>query len=111
VKRIGLSSVFFIVGLLTTWAAMFAGSHISPWFKFSLVHHSSRACYEIGPCSVPWWATTLLATYFLGPSLVFSVTGWISARPGISTSKRIRRLLALIVITALLYLMAYAINR
>ncbi len=109
-KRIGLSVAFFIVGLLTTWAAMLAGSQVPPRFKVKLVHHVFSGCYEIGPRSVSWWATALLATYLLGPSLIFAATGWISSRPGIAISKQLGRLSALIVITALLYIAGYAIS-
>lgn len=108
-KRIGLSIAFFIVGLLTMWAAMVAGSHMS--FRFSPNWaKSSSGCHEIGPCSVPWWITVLLIAYLLGPSLIFAMTGWSSARPGVPTRKRFGRLLALMAITALLYLVGYAIG-
>ena len=109
-KRIGLSVGFLIIGLLTTWAAMFAGSHMSFRFHIKLLHHDSRACYEIGPCSVSWWVTAALVAYILGPSLIFTVTGWVSARPGVTTSKKLSRLLILTVLTVLLYLLGYVIS-
>ena len=109
-KRIGLSVGFLIAGLLTTWAAMFAGSHIPFSFHIQLPHHDSSACYEIGPCSVPWWVTAALVAYLFGPSFIFMVTGWLSARPGVSTSTKLSRLLMLSVPTALLYLLGYVIS-
>lgn len=109
-KRIGLSLGFLIAGLLTTWAALVAGSHMSFRFHFKLVHRDSGACYEIGPCSVPWWVIAALVAYLLGPSLIFTVTGWLSARPGVTASKKLRRLLLLTVLTVLLYLLGYAIS-
>lgn len=109
-KRIGLSVGFLIVGLLTTWAAMFAGSHMSFRLPVKLLDHDSKACYEIGPCSVPWWVTAALVAYILGPSFIFTVTGWLSTRPGVTTSKKLSRLLMLTVLTVLLYLLGYAMS-
>lgn len=108
-KRLGVTVAFFIVGLMTTWAAMLAGSHMPRGFHVKLAPNF-KGCYEIGPCSVPWWATALLIAYLLGPSLIFAATGWVSALPGIATSKRLGRLLALVIITALLYCAGYAIS-
>ncbi len=108
-KRIGLSVAFFIAGLLTTWAAMLAGSHLPRRFHVKLAPHFG-GCYEIGPCSVPWWVTALFIAYFLGPSLIFALTGWISARPGIAASKKLGRLFGLVIITAMLYLTGHAIS-
>ena len=59
---------------------------------------------------MPWWMTALLTTYFLGPSLIFATVGWISVNPGITGLQRLARLLALVVITALLYLAGYTIS-
>lgn len=89
---------------------MVAGSNLPPRFHVKLVHKGFSGCYEIGPCSVPWWVTALLMAYLFGPSLIFAGTGWISARPGITASKRLGRLVVLIVITALLYLAGYAVS-
>jgi hypothetical protein len=110
VKRIGLSVACFIVGLLTTLAAMWVGSEMPPQFKVKSAHHIFSGCSEIGPCVVPWWETALLAACLLGPSLIFAATGWVSSRPGITTAKKLGRLLALMVSTALLYLAGYALN-
>lgn len=109
-KRIGLSVGFLIAGLLTSWAAMVAGSHLPFRFHVKLLRRDSSACYEIGPCSVSWWVTAALVAYILGPSFIFMVTGWLSARPGVTTSKKLSRLLLLAVFTVLLYLLGYVIS-
>lgn len=110
-KRLGLSLTFFIAGLLTTWAALFAGSHLPEYMKFNLSLPASSSCHEIDLCSVPWWISALLIIYLLAPSLVFAVTGWFSARACISMSRRLVRLLALIAMTGLFYIASYVIGR
>ena len=57
-----------------------------------------------------WWMAALLIAYFLGPSLIFATIGWISVNPGITYIQRLARLLALVVITALLYLAGYTMS-
>ena len=110
-KRAGLSITFFIFGLLTSWASMYLGSHMSFHLNVTLLPHISDACTEIGLCTVPWWVAALFAIYLFGPSLVFAATGWISAGPSTTTRQRLGRLLALIAITAMLYLFGYATRR
>lgn len=108
-KRAGVALAFFIVGLITSWAAMLAGSHISRRFHVDGLSHIG-GCNEIGPCAVPWWMTALLTAYFLGPSLIFATIGWISVGPSVTYFQRLARLLALVVTTALLYFAGYAIS-
>lgn len=110
-KRLGLSFAFFIAGLLTTWAALFAGSHLPEHIKFNLSLPVSGSCHEIDLCSVPWWISALLIAYLLAPSLIFAVTGWISAGACISTSRMFARLLALMLMTALFYIASYVVGR
>jgi hypothetical protein len=110
VSRIRLTFAFFIVGLLTTWVAMVAGSHMPLRFRIKFAAQASSGCYEIGPCVLPWWATSLLVAFLVGPALIFALTGWISAPPIISATKKLGRLAALIVITTLFYLASYAIR-
>lgn len=110
-KRIGWAALFFVVGIVTTWAAMWTTSHMPHKLQLNLVPRISGDCDEIGPCSLPWWASSLFLVYVLGPSLAFALTGWLSARPGVDHVKGVPRLVRLIAGTVLFYFVASAIGR
>lgn len=55
------------------------------------------------------WAALFLA-YVLGPSLIFAVTGWVSARPVPGHARGVHRLFRLVIVTTLFYLVAAAIS-
>lgn len=109
-RRVGLALLFLAVGLVTTWAALRAGSHMAFRLPFRLVPRGGGGCYEIGPCSLPWWAAALLFGYLFGPALVFAITGWISAHPGTGALRIWCRLLGLVVATALFFVTPYALG-
>ena len=110
-KRAGITIAFLLVGLLTTWLACLAGSHMSFRLPIGVSLRHSNGCYEIGECSVPWWAVLGFLAYILGPSTVFGVAGWFAGRMGVTPRRAMLQLLALIVLTTFLYLTAYALER
>ena len=109
-RRTGLALLFLAVGLATTWVALKVGSQMSYRLPFKLVPRNRGGCYEIGPCWLPWWAIVLLLGYLLGPTLIFAITGCVSARPGTGALRVWLRLLALIIWTSLFFLVGYALQ-
>jgi hypothetical protein len=71
---------------------------------------SSGGCYEIGACSVPWWATALMLAMLFGPTFVFAVAGWLTAHSPALMRAAAKRLVALIPLTVCFYLFAYAVG-
>jgi len=107
VKRIGVGIGFAAIGLVTTWLSCLLGSRMS--FRLNIhLPGSSGGCYEIGPCSLPWWATALLLAMLFGPTVVFAVVGWSTGRSPKPMGTAMRRLAALVPLTACFYLFAYA---
>jgi hypothetical protein len=107
VKRVGVGFSFAVVGLVTTWFSCWLGSRMS----FRLPVHflgNSGGCYEIGPCSLPWWASAMLFAMLFGPTFVFAVVGWFTGRSPALVRTVVLRLGALIPLTACFYLFSYA---
>lgn len=109
-RRVGFALLFLAVGLLTTWMALKVSSQMSYRLPFKLVPRAGRGCYEIGPCWLPWWAIVPLLGYLLGPTLLFAITGWISARPGTSALRVWLRLLGLVIATGVFFVAGYALQ-
>ena len=107
-RRGGTAIVFLIVGLLTTWASCWLGSRMSLRLPTKVLPNGSGSCREIGLCVQPWWITAAFLAYLFGPSLVFGVTGWVTAGAGTSVRNVAFRLVVLILLTASLYLIGYA---
>jgi hypothetical protein len=70
--------------------------------------HDSGSCHEIGLCTQPWWITAAFLAYLFGPSVVFALTGWVTAGTGTPVRNVAFRLVVLILLTASLYLIGYA---
>ncbi len=106
-KRTGVGIGFAVIGLFTTWLSCWLGSRM----PFRLGFHfqsGSGGCYEIGPCSLPWWAIVLLLAMLFGPTLVFAIVGWFTGRGPSVARTAAKRLVALVPLTACFYLLAYA---
>ena len=103
-RRGGTAIAFLIVGLLTTLASCWLGSRMSLRLPIKVLPHGSGGCHEIGLCSQPWWITAAFLAYLFGPSVVFGVTGWVTASARTSVRNVAFRLVVLILLTAALYL-------
>lgn len=109
-RRIGFGIIFFLFGLLTTWASCWAGSHMT--FRLQVGRRLSfgTGCYEIDHCVVPWWVMAGMLAYLLGPSAVFAVIGW---RVGTSNTPLVKMAILLPILTVLgaaFFLLSYALG-
>ncbi|WP_176047822.1 hypothetical protein [Burkholderia sp. BCC1644] len=110
-KRAGLSFLYWIAGLVTTWLACWTGSRID-W----RIHIGSRLqfiksnCREVDLCPQPWPITVLLISFSFGPSLVFAFAGWRISRHRATPQKVVSSLVTLAIPTMLIHIAAYVIR-
>lgn len=109
-RRAAISGLFFLTGLITTWAACWLGSRMN--FKFAFVHQlpALKGCYELDHCRVPWWAIMLFFCYATGPSILFGIVGWKLSGTGRGSHTIVFAMLFMSIINFMFYLASYALS-
>jgi hypothetical protein len=110
-RRVELSLLYGIAGLVTTWLAGWIGSRID-WRIHTgwRMHFGQHSCREIDLCSPPWPDFALLIVLLLGPSLAFAFAGWRIACQRVTARKWVLSLVALATPTMLIYIASYVIR-
>lgn len=103
-KRFLTVGSFVLLGLVVTWACLYAGSHID-WPKSTT---PTSGCREIDHCDVPWWVSMLFVASLLGPAVVYGLVAFIGTGRQWASVRWFRSFSILIPLTAAIYFGGYA---
>lgn len=101
VSRVFQSIVYLCIGALVSWQSALWLSRLSERLSWPLIDTRWHDCWDVEHCRVSAFGYIVIVAFIVGPSLIWSITGFNQTK--VAMRKRITMVVFLVLSTALYY--------
>lgn len=109
-RKTVITSLFVLLGFISTWAGLFTSSRINYSAVLGDAHRIRNGCWELDHCDVPWWYLVLIVGVLLLPTLIHGTAGYRLAKRNASPSHFAIAAIVLLAATCLYYMFAALVS-